>query len=116
MKSLSLPSLTSNFLQRSGTQIDNSFSTSWKQLGFVSMLTSCGFSKRSGIEATEAVYLLMLWVWLKVDTISMFAKGRCGRQYTDESSSLQRRLESSAFKLFYKSHWIPAFAGMTKKI
>ncbi|MCL1079221.1 transposase, partial [Parashewanella spongiae] len=74
MKSLSLPSLTSNFLQRSGIQIDNSFSTSWKQLGFVSMLTSCGFSKRSGIEATEVVYLLMLWVWLKVDTISMFAK------------------------------------------
>ncbi len=39
------------------------------------MLTSCGFSQRSGIiEATEVVYLLMLWVWLKVDTISMFAK------------------------------------------
>ncbi|RJY12553.1 hypothetical protein D5R81_12290 [Parashewanella spongiae] len=50
MKSLSLPSLTSNFLQRSGIQIDNSFSTSWKQLGFISMLTFCGFSKRSGIE------------------------------------------------------------------
>ncbi|MCL1080303.1 hypothetical protein L2734_19475 [Parashewanella spongiae] len=58
MKSLSLPSLTSNFLQRSGIQIDNSLSTSWKQLGFVSMLTSCGFSKRSGIEATEVIYLL----------------------------------------------------------
>ncbi|MCL1079922.1 hypothetical protein L2734_17435, partial [Parashewanella spongiae] len=43
-------------------------------------------------------------------------KGCCGRKYTDESSSLQRRLEPSAFKLFYKSHWIPAFAGMTKKI
>ncbi|WP_179952739.1 hypothetical protein [Parashewanella spongiae] len=50
-------------------------------------------SKRSGIEATEVVYLLMFWVWLKVDTISMFAKesllsfssakGRGGRMYTN---------------------------------
>ena len=74
MKSLQLPSLTSKFLQQSGLQIDNSFSTSWKQLGFTSMLVSCGFSKRTGIPVSEVVFLLTLWVWLKVDTISMFAK------------------------------------------
>ena len=38
------------------------------------MLTSCGFSKRTGVAATDVVYLLMLWVWLKADTISMFVR------------------------------------------
>ncbi|MCL1078886.1 hypothetical protein L2734_12075 [Parashewanella spongiae] len=94
MKSLSLPSLTSNFLQRSGIQINNSFSTSWKLLGFVSMLTSCGFSKRSGIEATEVVYLLMLWVWLKVDTISMFAN----RVTTQPKSVTQETCFATVYK------------------
>ena len=74
MKSLPLPLLTSKFLQQSGLQIDNSFSTAWKQLRFASMLTSCGFSKRTGVAATDVVFLLMLWVWLKADTISMFAR------------------------------------------
>ena len=64
MKSLQLPPLTSKFLQQSGLQIDNSFSTSWKQLRFASMSTSCGFRKRTGVAATDVVYLLMLWVWL----------------------------------------------------
>ncbi len=74
MKSLELPSLTSKFLQQSNLQVDNSFSTSWKQLGFASMLTTCGFHKRTGTSASEIVFLLMLWVWLKADTIAMFTR------------------------------------------
>ena len=32
------------------------------------------------------------------------------------SSSLHRRLESSAFDLLAKSRWIPAFVGMTDEV
>ncbi|KAA0448388.1 MAG: transposase [Candidatus Thioglobus sp.] len=38
------------------------------------MLASCGFSKRTGTSASEIVFLLMLWVWLKADTIAMFTR------------------------------------------
>jgi len=33
-----------------------------------------GFHKRSGTSAHELVYCLMIWVWLKVDSIGMFAR------------------------------------------
>jgi hypothetical protein len=38
------------------------------------MLRQAKFSKRSGIPASDVVYLLMLWVWLKVDSVAMFSK------------------------------------------
>ena len=38
------------------------------------MLRKAKFSKRSGIPASDVVYLLMLWVWLKVDSVAMFSK------------------------------------------
>ncbi len=37
-------------------------------------LTRAGFHKRSGTSAHELVYCLILWVWLKVDLIGMFAR------------------------------------------
>jgi hypothetical protein len=38
------------------------------------MLRQSNFSKRSGVPASDIVYLLMLWVWLKVDSVAMFSK------------------------------------------
>ena len=37
-------------------------------------LNRLGFHKRSGAPANEVVYALMVWVWLKVDSVSMFAR------------------------------------------
>jgi len=33
-----------------------------------------GFHKRSGTPANELVYCLTIWVWLKVDSVGMFAR------------------------------------------
>lgn len=71
---LKLPSLTVDFLEQSKLNIDNTFNSTWKSLGFNAMLRKAKFSKRSGTPVGEIVYLLMLWVWLKVDSVAMFSK------------------------------------------
>ncbi|MFT5717058.1 MAG: hypothetical protein ACI9T7_001244 [Oleiphilaceae bacterium] len=38
------------------------------------MLREAKFSKRSGMPVRDIVYLLMRWVWLKVDSVAMFSK------------------------------------------
>ena len=38
------------------------------------MLRQSKFNKHSGTPVGEVVYLLMLWVWLKVDTVAMFSR------------------------------------------
>jgi len=73
-KPLGLPSLTTDLLNHSNLKIDNTFSSTWKNMRFNTMLRQSKFSKRSGIPASDLVYLLMLWVWLKVDSIAMFSK------------------------------------------
>jgi hypothetical protein len=61
-------------LARADIQVDNLFSKMWLQLGFKTLLTRADFKKRSGTPASDIVYLLLLWVWLKVDSIGMFSK------------------------------------------
>ncbi|GAW98016.1 MULTISPECIES: IS4 family transposase [Colwellia] len=73
-KPLNLPSLTADLLSQTNLKIDNTFSSTWKSLSFNAMLRQAKFSKRSGIPASDVVYLLMLWVWLKVDSVAMFSK------------------------------------------
>ena len=69
-----LPSLTADLLNQTNLKIDNTFSSTWKSLHFDILLRQSKFSKRSGIPAGDIVYLLMLWVWLKVDSVAMFSK------------------------------------------
>jgi SRSO17 transposase len=69
-----LPTLTTDLLTRADIQVDNLFSTMWQRLGFKALLSRSGFKKRSGAPASDVVYLLLLWVWLKVDSIGMFSK------------------------------------------
>jgi hypothetical protein len=38
------------------------------------LLNKAGFSKRSGTPIYELFYVLVLWVWLKKDSIGMFAR------------------------------------------
>lgn len=71
---LNLPSLTADLLSQANLNIDNTFSTTWKRIGFNIMLRQAKFSKRSGTPVGDITYLLMLWVWLKVDSVAMFSK------------------------------------------
>ena len=69
-----LPTLTTDLLAREDIYIDNLFSKTWRRVGFNSLLNQSGFRKRSGTPASEVVYLLLLWVWLKVNSVAMFSK------------------------------------------
>lgn len=73
-KATGLPDLTANLLRDGGCLIDNLFADLWKQVGMRSRLNRIGFHKRSGTPANDLVYCLMMWVWLKVDSIGMFAR------------------------------------------
>ena len=83
-----LPALTADLLQESGYLVDNLFADLWRQMGMKTLLSRAGFRKRSGTPMHELVYGLMLWVWLKVDSIGMFAR---------ESLKTFSRAEKDAF-------------------
>lgn len=68
------PALTSDFLRSSERLIDNIFADLWKQVGMKSLLARCGFHKRSGIDVNAVLYCLTMWVWLKSNSVSLFAK------------------------------------------
>ena len=73
-KQPALPALTSDFLRGSGNLIDNLFADLWKQVGMKTLLSRSGFQKRSGTPTGELMYCLLLWVWLKADSVSLFAR------------------------------------------
>jgi hypothetical protein len=66
-----LPALTADLLQSNSCLVDNLFADLWKQMGMKALLNKAGFSKRSGAPIYELVYVLVLWVWLKKDSIGM---------------------------------------------
>jgi len=74
----SLPSLISAVITDSKHYIDNLFADTWKKLKINSLIKGAGFTKRSGIEITEAVFLLLLWKWLNMSSIAMFSKKALG--------------------------------------
>ena len=43
-----------------------------------SLIKEAGFTKRSGIEVTEAVFLLLLWKWLNMSPIALFSRRALG--------------------------------------
>jgi DDE superfamily endonuclease len=73
-KATGLPELTANLLRDGDCLVDNLFADLWKQLSMKSKLNRLGFHKRSGAPANEVVYALMVWVWLKVNSVGMFAR------------------------------------------
>jgi hypothetical protein len=73
-KTSNLPSLTAGFLTQPQMLADNLFANLWQTLHLPRLLKRCGFHKRSGLGASEVVYLLLLWVWVKHDSIAMFAR------------------------------------------
>jgi len=68
------PALTSDFLRNCASLIDNIFADLWKQVGMKTLLARCGFRKRSGIEVNAVLYCLTMWVWLKSNSVSLFAR------------------------------------------
>jgi len=73
-KNIELPALTANLLEKGGHLADNLFADLWKQVGMKTLLNRSGFSKRSGTPISDLVYVLILWVWLKKDSIAMFSQ------------------------------------------
>ncbi len=73
-----LPSLIGGVLVDQKHYIDNLFADTWKKLGFNQLLQTAGFTKRSGIQITEAVFLLLLWKWLNVSSIALFSRKALG--------------------------------------
>ena len=73
-----LPALTGDVITDQKHYIDNLFADTWKKLKFNARIKGAGFTKRSGIDITEAVFLLLLWKWINVSSIAMFSRKALG--------------------------------------
>ena len=73
-----LPPLIANVLHDPLTHVDNLFADTWKQLRFGSLIHKAGFRKRRGSDIIEAVFLLLLWRWVNVSSICVFASKAIG--------------------------------------
>ena len=81
-KFLDLPSLIGDLFTQHGLQVDNLFASLWTKMHIATLLHRAGFHKRSGVEVTQVVYLLLLWVWLKTESMSQFSRESM-RSFTD---------------------------------
>jgi len=43
-----------------------------------SLIKGAGFTKRSGIDVTEAVFIVLQWKWLNMTCIAMFSRKALG--------------------------------------
>ena len=69
-----LSALTIDFLKEEGFSAENVFSELWRRMGVKTILNRSGFTKRSGTLIHKVVYALSLWLWLKKESIGMFAR------------------------------------------
>jgi SRSO17 transposase len=73
-KLMELPALTADLLNANGILVDNVFASLWREIGMKTILRKAGFCKRSGTPIGEVMFSLMLWLWLKKESIGMFAR------------------------------------------
>lgn len=73
-----LPSLIAGVIADPQHYIDNLFADTWKALRLNTLLATAGFTKRSGVQITQAVFLLLLWKWLNVSSIALFSRKALG--------------------------------------
>jgi hypothetical protein len=73
-KIIELPALTVDLLKANGVLIDNVFASLWREIGIKTILSRAGFNKRSGTPISEVIFGLMLWLWLKKESIGRFAR------------------------------------------
>lgn len=69
-----LPTSISSAITNKNNCIDNIFADAWKKLRLNVHIKNSQFIKRSGIDISEAVFLLLLWKWINVSSIAMFAR------------------------------------------
>lgn len=74
----SLPPLISSIITDTKCHIDNLFADTWKKLKLNSLISAAGFTKRSGLDINEAVFLLLIWKWLNMPSIAMFSRKSLG--------------------------------------
>jgi SRSO17 transposase len=91
-KNTGLPALTADLLEHGGCLADNLFADLWKQVGMKTLLNKSGFKKRSGTPISNLIYILVLWVWLKKDSIAMFAQESLQHFTTTEKDALYSTL------------------------
>lgn len=68
-----IPGLINDLLTDGTAQPDTLIADLWKELQFGQLIQRAGFKKRTGLPITQVIYLLMIWVWVKADSIGMFA-------------------------------------------
>lgn len=68
------PSLIEDALNHPGQCIDNIFAGVWKGLNLNKLIQQAGFKKRTGVPVADAVFLLILWKWIDVSSIAVFAR------------------------------------------
>ncbi len=73
-----LPALIGDLITDPKHHMDNLFADTWKRLKLNALIKGAGFTKRSGIEITEAVFVLLLWKWLNMSSIAMFSRQALG--------------------------------------
>lgn len=113
----SLPPLISVVMTDSKHYIDNVFADTWKKLKFNSLIRGAGFTKRSGVEVTEVVFVLLLWKWLNMSSIAMFSKkaletfSRAGKDVMYDLLKREeinwRALNSQTAKAVYQQNKLP---------
>jgi len=69
-----IPNLIEGVLSDPGQHVDNIFSAVWKNLNVNKLIEQSGFKKRTGLAITESVFLLVLWKWVNVPSISKFCQ------------------------------------------
>jgi len=74
IKATVLPALTIDLLKEEGFSVKNAFTELWRRLGVKTILNRSGFTKRSGTSIHKVVYALSLWLWLRKESIGMFAR------------------------------------------
>ncbi len=74
IESITSPSLTADILSDPLMPVDNILARLWKTMNIPTLLARAGFHKRSGLPAPEVMYILLLWVWLKVGSIHLFSR------------------------------------------
>ena len=67
-------SLIEEVLEHPGQCVDNIFAEVWKGLKFNQLIHRVGFKKRTGVSIVDSVFLLLLWKWIDVSSIAVFAR------------------------------------------
>lgn len=69
-----LPSLVESVVNDPGECVDNIFAKIWKCMHLNMLIQRAGIRKRTGVSVTETVFLLVLWKWIDVSSIRVFAR------------------------------------------